>query len=393
MHILEIAEFLYAEPDCMMNRMKTRKKPSLSNMDYYDYKYQNLKYRFSKHVLANLPGGYALPPVNFNLLVTYRCNIKCNFCYLYENNTRENEEKEMSLNEIKKIIDEISRFKPSIYITGGEPLLYRHITEVVKYIKEKGCYCGLFTNGLLLNEKIAEELVDSKLNNICISLGGTKHVHENARNMPGSFEKAIKAIKLMKRITNEKKSSFPKIGLFCTISKENEGVLYDLLPIAKKLEADILTYKHLYFSRDNMIKRHNEKFRRYFGIDAEGISKTGIEVGVDAAKVIEQMKKINKDQGIKKKFYPNFSLDEVFKYYSDCAYPLRKRCFFPWFSASIKPNGDLSVCFHNYVVGNLKNKSFRELWNNKKARHFRKVIQKEKTFPACTRCGGLFRYG
>ena len=361
----------------MLNRMETKKKLSLSDVDYYDYKYQNLKYKFSKYILANLPIGYALPPINFNFLITYRCNLKCNFCYLYENNTVKNKEKEMSFNDVKKIIDEISEFKPSIYLTGGEPLLYKDIVKVIRYIKEKGCYCGLFTNGLLLTEKIAEELVDSKLNNICVSIGGSKEIHEKARNMHASFEKAINAVKLMKKAIEKKKSSFPKIGLFCTISKENEGDLYDLLPIAKKLKVDILTYKHLYFSKSSMIKRHNEKFRGYFGVNAEGIIKTGIE-SANAAKVIEQMKRINKDQSVKKRFYPNFSLDEVFKYYSDCAYPLRKRCFFPWFSASIKPNGDLSVCFHNYVAGNLKNNSFKGLWNNKKARQFRKIILKEK---------------
>ena len=136
---------------------------------------------------------------------------------------------------------------------------------------------------------------------------------------------------------------------------------------------------------------HEKEFKSKLGTQAQGINKTNIRTP-NAGNIMTQMKMIMKDNTVRKGFFPRLDLNKVFAYYSDSSYPLRKRCVFPWFSTSIKPNGDLSLCFHNYVVGNLKEKRFKSLWNNKKARKFRKTIFKEKYFPACTRCGGILRY-
>jgi len=343
----------------------------------------------SRYLLSNLPIGYALPLVSFNLFVTYRCNLKCNFCYLFEDDDKENQTKEMTFGEIKKIIDEVSKYKPTICVTGGEPLLRKDIAKIIGYIKSKGCSSILFTNGLLMTEKTAKELIETQLDFIYVSMLGPKEIHEKANNMKSSFEKTINAIKLLKKARDRNK--LPKIGVYCTISPFNQDYLYDLAKEVENLKVDAFTYKHLYHSKEGLIKEHNNAFICNFGIKDRGIDKTDVEVP-DARKVVDQMKKIMGDNALKKRFYPDFDFDEVFKYYSDCSYPLKKRCLYPWYSASIKPNGDLSICFHNYVIGNLKKKSLNDLWNNKKARCFRKVLLRESYFPACTRCGGLFRF-
>jgi len=340
---------------------------------------RTIRNKFTKYFFANLSGGYAPLPPNIILFVTHRCDLKCSYCYVHESNKKRNKKDEMSFSELKRIIDKISRFKPTISITGGEPLLRADLTKLIRYAQEKGCDCILFTNGLLLTNKIAKGLVDSGLGKVCISIGGSKNIDE----------KTIKAIGLIRE--ERRKKTFPKVGLLCTVSTENQDNLSSLACGAKKIKADFFTFRHLYYSRNDLVREHNDRFKDCFGLKSGGLDRASVSIP-NAEKVIDQIRKIILDREAKKRFYPDLSLGKVFKYYSDCAHPLRKRCLYPWFFGSIKPNGDLSLCFHKYIVGNLKNQGFKDLWNNKKARHFREVLLKEKYFPACTRCCGLFVY-
>jgi MoaA/NifB/PqqE/SkfB family radical SAM enzyme len=77
-------------------------------------------------------------------------------------------------------------------IHGGETLLRRDIGEIVEYIKCKGMYCCLITNGSLLHKKIDQiRIVD----NLTISLDGRRENNDINRGK-GTYDIALNAIKL-----------------------------------------------------------------------------------------------------------------------------------------------------------------------------------------------------
>ncbi|MBU2577749.1 radical SAM protein, partial [Patescibacteria group bacterium] len=81
----------------------------------------------------------SLYPELITFIVTNRCNFNCPGCSsnspLY---TRKNSKvKEISLDDIKRVIDEVAGFKPFIYLNGGEPTLRPDLIEIIKYIKSK----------------------------------------------------------------------------------------------------------------------------------------------------------------------------------------------------------------------------------------------------------------
>ena len=87
----------------------------------------------------------------FNLHFTDFCNFKCYCCYV------EKENKKLSLDEVKKIIDNISDYFISngitdgrINIAGGEPTTSSYLQEIIDYIYEKKIIASLITNGILL---------------------------------------------------------------------------------------------------------------------------------------------------------------------------------------------------------------------------------------------------
>ena len=60
----------------------------------------------------------------------------------------------------------------------------------------------------------------------------------------------------------------------------------------------------------------------------------------------------------------------------------------------IDSNGDVSLCrdYHDYIIGNIKNDSVMDMWNNDKAQKFRSSISTEGPMPVGRRCCGLMGY-
>lgn len=81
------------------------------------------------------------------LFLTEKCNLACQNCFMAKNNSFN----EISMDEIKKIIEANPRFK-KIDLMGGEPLLYSDIHSLIKYLKELRKEVSLYTNAILLDK-------------------------------------------------------------------------------------------------------------------------------------------------------------------------------------------------------------------------------------------------
>ncbi len=84
----------------------------------------------------------------------------------------------------------------SLSITGGEPLLYPNIAEVVNYAHEKGFIVQINTNGSTLAKDVSQI---SKADLITISLDYPSEEHDRARGHPSLFEKALKGANACRR--------------------------------------------------------------------------------------------------------------------------------------------------------------------------------------------------
>src|SRR5580700_2070457 len=91
-------------------------------------------------------------PLTVSLEVTKRCNARCDFCDYWKISDRD---------EMTDFTDVIRRFDPLVVVfTGGEPMLRRDLTPIVRSIREVPGfrYITLLTHGGFLNEKKIEEL-------------------------------------------------------------------------------------------------------------------------------------------------------------------------------------------------------------------------------------------
>ena len=133
-----------------------------------------------------LTGGRT--PLVVVLNVTFRCNLRCGYCY---GQYFDRKDKDFTTQELLDLIDGLGRLGTrSITLGGGEPLIREDIDEIVERVKGNNIECGFNTNGVLVPKRI-EAL--KKADMICVSIDGPREMNDANRG-EGSFDKIMAGI-------------------------------------------------------------------------------------------------------------------------------------------------------------------------------------------------------
>ncbi|OGO27716.1 MAG: hypothetical protein A2Z16_07110 [Chloroflexi bacterium RBG_16_54_18] len=138
-------------------------------------------------------------PLNGSLEVTLRCNLRCEHCYVPFSQRAGTSQGELSLPEIRGLFSEIADMGCLwLLLTGGEPFLRRDFLDIYDDAKHKGFIITIFTNGTLINERIADHLAEWRPFAIEISLyGATQATYERVTGVPGSYARCLRGIELL----------------------------------------------------------------------------------------------------------------------------------------------------------------------------------------------------
>ncbi len=139
-------------------------------------------------------------PINGAIEVTHRCPMICAHCY---NNLPMSDQqallRELSAEEHCRILDEMAEAGCLwLLYTGGEIFAREDFLDIYTYAKQQGFLITLFTNGILVDERLADYLVRYRPLSIEITLyGSTKETYEAVTSVPGSYEKCLRGIRLL----------------------------------------------------------------------------------------------------------------------------------------------------------------------------------------------------
>ncbi len=132
--------------------------------------------------------------------LTNNCNNQCIYCYANAGPRRNPHH--MDKKDADRLLEILSEAGvKQITCSGGEPLLYPHIEHFIKSASARGMIIHMITNGYFLTFKRAKKLKGLGLSQVQINLESMRSErHDFLRGRPGSFERALKALKNAKAV-------------------------------------------------------------------------------------------------------------------------------------------------------------------------------------------------
>ena len=163
--------------------------------------------------------------------ITRRCNLRCVHC-------RSSSEMEIqghpdfSLEEAYRLIDDIVSYaQPVVVLSGGEPLTRKDVFDIAQYGTDKGLRMCLATNGTLVTDETCEKIKQSGIRIVSLSLDGADEtVHDDFRSQKGAFAGTINAAHLFKKHGIE-------FIINSSFTKRNQEQIPQVYRLAKELGA------------------------------------------------------------------------------------------------------------------------------------------------------------
>ncbi len=163
--------------------------------------------------------------------ITDRCNCNCRHCFHATDNSVQRNE--FSLEDALRFLDEVKACGiPSVRLTGGEATLYPGFRELVQGMRERGLVLSsLLTNGSLLTPELLAFIKELHPNaSVTLSFDGLGW-HDWMRQAPGSEEKALQAVRLVKAAGLE-------LRINANVHRRNASVMFDTLRLLADLGVD-----------------------------------------------------------------------------------------------------------------------------------------------------------
>lgn len=290
---------------------------------------------------------------------------------------------DFSLQEAFRIIDDIAGYaKPVIVLSGGEPLLRKDFFDIAQYGTQKGLRMCLATNGTLVNDDVCEKIKESGIRMVSLSLDGSvAEVHDDFRSQKGAFASTIKAAELFKKhnieflinssFTKRNQKEIPKVYKLAKELGATAWYMFMIVPtgrgeeimselISKEDYEDILEWHYEMEKKEDDILVRPTCAPHYYRI------------------ILQK----SKEQGEK---FERRSL----KFSTGGA----KGCIAGQLIALIDVDGNVLPCsYFPKSAGNVKEKSFKDIWENselfKELRDFKKYKGKCGSCEYINVCGG-----
>jgi radical SAM protein with 4Fe4S-binding SPASM domain len=288
-------------------------------------------------------------PVSISFEPTTSCNLRCPECpsglraFTRPTGMLENQFFRQTIDEMHKELLYL------IFYFQGEPYLNPAFLDMVQYAASRKIYTATSTNAHYLTDENARKTVESGLDRLIISIDGTtQEVYEQYR-VGGRLDKVLAGAKNIVKWKKTLNSSKPFVVFQFLVVKPNEHQIEDVKQLAKEVGVDDVWFKtaqiYDYEKDPNQLIPTIDKYSRY--------KKKG--------DVYEPKNK------------------------------LANHCWKLWHANVITWDGLVVPCCFDkdaqHQLGNLKEMSFRETWNNESYKMFRKqLMNSRKNIDICSNC-------
>ena len=183
-------------------------------------------------------------PINFGIPIVFSiepsstCNLHCPECL---SGTKQINRKNayFDLELFKKIIQQIHKKSWIINLYfQGEPLLHPNVIEMIRICNKVGLMTVISTNGNLITEQLANDLIDSGLDVLIISLDGWNQETYEVYRKGGNFTKLLQGMNLLAEAKQKNQSKTPSFIAQCLSTSVTEKNTSEIEKIANKFGFD-----------------------------------------------------------------------------------------------------------------------------------------------------------
>ncbi|HEX4366144.1 MAG TPA: radical SAM protein [Rhodopila sp.] len=319
------------------------------------------------------------PPVCLYLEVTNRCNLLCETCP----RTFEDLEPpaDMSWELFTRIVDQVPNVARVVLHGVGEPMLVKALPRMIRYLKDRGTYVLFNTNGTLLNPKKFQEIIDTGLDELRVSLDAADRASYAAIRGKDFFPRIVRDVGKFTRYQQQMGVENPKVSLWLTGLKETVEQLPAFVRLSASMGVREVHLQRLVFDEAGFGKARGEfsLFEQTRDDEQAAIEEAqaiGVELGVtlDASGATE----------------PGLSLKRAA---DDMPWATCRR---PWSLMYFTAHGRALPCciapfsargYENYTLGDATQETLREIWNSAAYRGFRGSLLGDAPPAPCQNCG------
>lgn len=349
----------------------------------------NRRYRW---IFNQASRNTAVPaPLVYKLILTWKCNLACKMCMLWGNVGWKKQEsadltKELSWPIVESIFRQLP-FNASFVLSGGEPLLYSHIEQLLRLLQKNKTFTTICTNGTHLNA-VSAAIDDNPYPTFLVSLDGLESENDAIRGK-GVFSRVVQNILHLKTLKRP-----PYLGIQFTIRPENVHNMHRFCKEMVNLGVDWILLNPTWFVSEKQSHSYECFMQEHFNIMPKTHLGYLASCQIDKEVFIAEYEKIRHDRWpIQISCYLKEPLS-IYPFIDDPQMLFDNDfCSKQWLRMDILPDGTVTPCvqFPDMTVGDLTKDALPTVWNSAEYQKFRCIIRQEP-LPVCSKCNNIYLY-
>jgi radical SAM protein with 4Fe4S-binding SPASM domain len=333
--------------------------------------------------------------------IVNRCNIRCVMCFHSFESTRRERTVHLSPDDFAFVA---ARVLPHAYhlslSLGNEPLMSPHFVEILRLASGyKIPNVNFFTNGLLLNDKNIEAIIEYGVTQLCISIDGATPATYNAIRRDGDFDHLIRNVKRFIARRDALRSATPRVRFDFVLMKRNIHELPDLVKLAAELGVQQLAFRHLVSFEGLNMEQESLQLEKALSDQCLGAAlKTAATLGLEVQTRPEFFKPKSRLRFLKATLLHASHLlprgrgtaSDTPEADSRTPFVPTPYCPFPFFHISMGPGGHILPCPHAHgeaPYGQVSAETpIDQIWLNSKFMALRRRILQHDPPDMCRRC-------
>jgi radical SAM protein with 4Fe4S-binding SPASM domain len=298
----------------------------------------------------------------------YQCNYRCIFCEWFSPMIKETKNEIlgsdcfMNMGVFRRLVRDLSILGTKIVVIGDieEPFLDFQLIEKIKYAKKYNLGCFIMTNGSLINEENAGNIVDLKLDYLNVSINaGTNETYPrmHVTETQETFERIISMVSYIEQFKKKKWTNFPRTRLSMVVCNRNYHDIVKFVGLCHETGVKHALIKRLISPSKEIAEElelthmQEKEVKKYLVQALKSAKKYNINVEMEWADWID---------------YPNTQVRKE-----------EMPCFYGWLFSVIDANGNVRPCCFqdrspSCTIGNIRKDNFSTLWFSKKYQDFRR---------------------